>query len=183
MLAPKHLNVLLKAVALHGVFQTVDVSADDILGICAAGGVTDSAAATRFATALEVLIASAAREDWTPAEMAARSAASGVELDELARETIAAWWRDNRSNVRSHLQARARRQPQLISADWKVATVTATSSAAQFEPEPSVLLRFSVAAPGQGVAVASTAFGVEADRTALAALLRGARACLGGGAA
>lgn len=173
MLPPKSLLVLLKAIALHGVYQSVDVTSDDVLAIFG-GAATDAAAAAKFVSALETLIATAAREDWTPAEVTARCATSGAEMDDVARETVAAWWRDNRVAIRSHLQARARHEPHVTGVEWKVSTVTATGAAAQFDPEPSVLLRFAVATPG--AAGEAESFGVEADRTALAALLRGIRA-------
>jgi hypothetical protein len=173
-LPSKQVLLLVRSIAHHGGFQTLDVTPDDIVAIFAAGGVRDPSFIADFVSAVEGLILSAVREDWSAVEIAAKCAASGVIVGDSVRDAISAWWRDHRSTVRAHVLASQRWQPQLASLDWRASTLTATGASVQTDPEPSILLQFTVADPAAGF----QRFEVDADRVALAAMLRGVQSCL-----
>jgi hypothetical protein len=170
-LPPKQLLLLLRAITHHCIYKSVDLSMPDILSICSAGGVTDEAVAIQVSAALEGLVVSAIRDDWTVTEMTSRCAPV---VGEPARDTISSWWRDNRAAIRAFVRTQ-RWQPQLLSADWTTSTLTATGASAQVDPEPSVRLMLTISEPSR---VEPSSFGVECDRVSLGALLRGVHSCL-----
>lgn len=174
-LPPKSLLLLLRTIAHHCFYKSVTATPADILAIFAGGGISDSTLAFKSAASLEGLIALAARDDLSAVEVAAKCLTLGFEMPELSRETVSGWWRDNRSTIRAHLQAVHRWQPQLIGLDWTASMLTATGSATLIDPEPSLLLQFSVASPGTANVVS---FEVEADQVALSSLLRGLQSTL-----